>query len=148
MSFPLLLAIASLLSINPTGALDRPLFPSAGKQFFQFTQLRIIPSYTAHLAGTEIPAIQSLGTLCDKELPSLKQYDQWGQRVDELSTSQGWRAMKAIAFREGLISIAYDREKYEEWARIYMFAKVHMFDADGRMVRVNPVPKQNHSVWG
>lgn len=44
--------------------------------------------------------------------------------------------MKAIAFREGLIAIAYDRQKYEEWARVYMFAKVHMFDADGRMVRV------------
>ena len=42
--------------------------------------------------------------------------------------------MKAIAFREGLISIAYNREKYEECARVYMFAKVHMFDADSRMV--------------
>lgn len=54
--------------------------------------------------------------------------------------------MKAIAFREGLISIAYDRDKYQEWARVYMFAKVHMFDADGRMVSVNIVTKQDHGI--
>lgn len=42
--------------------------------------------------------------------------------------------MKAIAFKEGLISIAYERDHYQEWARVYMFAKVLMFDADCRMV--------------
>lgn len=55
--------------------------------------------------------------------------------------------MKAIAFREGLISIAYDREKYKEWARVYMFAKVHMFDADSRMVSGrSKFPKQNNEL--
>lgn len=91
----------------------------------------IKPNQTA----TKITAIQGIGALCDAELPSLRQYDQWGRRIDELTTSQGWRAMKAIAFQEGLISIAYDRERYQEWARVYMFAKVLMFDADCRMVR-------------
>lgn len=86
--------------------------------------------------ATKITAIQGIGALCDAELPSLRQYDQWGRRIDELTTSQGWRAMKAIAFQEGLISIAYDRERYQEWARVYMFAKVLMFDADCRMVRL------------
>lgn len=46
--------------------------------------------------------------------------------------------MKAITFQEGLISIAYEREKYAEWARVYSFAKIVMFDADGRMVRTVP----------
>jgi len=87
--------------------------------------------------GNEVRGpIQTIGALCDPPSthPSLRQYDEWGRRIDELSTSSGWRTLKAITFKEGLISIAYERDKYAEWARVYSFAKIVIYDADARMI--------------
>lgn len=84
-------------------------------------------------------AIQALGALCDASKPALRRYNQWGQRIDELTTSEGWRSLKAVTFREGLVSIAYDRARYAQWARVYCFAKIVMFNGDCRSVSRPPI---------
>lgn len=65
--------------------------------------------------------------------PQLTQYDQWGQRVDELNTSEGWRKLKEISQREGIPGIFYDRQ-YGEHSRIYGYAKVLLLVGDTQMV--------------
>lgn len=48
-------------------------------------------------------AIHQLALLADghEAEPTLIQHDQWGQRVDVLKTSEGWRGLKAVAAEEG-----------------------------------------------
>lgn len=65
--------------------------------------------------------------------PRLTQYNEWGQRVDKLETSEGWRELKAVAQREGLPGIFYER-KFGEHSRIYGYAKVLLLVGDGQMV--------------
>ncbi|TDL23313.1 hypothetical protein BD410DRAFT_787656 [Rickenella mellea] len=67
------------------------------------------------------------------EPPSLTQYNHWGQRIDELRTSEGWRKLKAIAQAEGLVGIFYERE-FQEYSRLYGFAKVMLMVGDGQVV--------------
>ncbi|KAF8827609.1 hypothetical protein HHX47_DHR4000165 [Lentinula edodes] len=62
-------------------------------------------------------------------LPKLVQYDNWGRRVDELHTSEGWRSLKATAQREGVPGIFYER-KYREHSRTFGFAKALMMVGD------------------
>ncbi|CDO71419.1 hypothetical protein BN946_scf184909.g13 [Trametes cinnabarina] len=61
--------------------------------------------------------------------PQLVQYDNWGRRVDDLRTSEGWRGLKDVFHREGIVSIAYER-KYREHSRPYGFAKLFIAAAD------------------
>lgn len=65
---------------------------------------------------------------------SLNQYDQWGRRVDQLHTSEAWRKIEELAIREGFVAIAYER-KYNEYSRIYSFAKVMVMTGDCHVVR-------------
>jgi len=58
--------------------------------------------------------------------PTLTQYDQFGRRVDELKTSEGWRELKKVAVEEGMVSIAMER-KEGEYSRIRSFAKVSRY---------------------
>jgi hypothetical protein len=66
--------------------------------------------------------------------PQITQYDQWGRRINNLETSEGWRGLQAISQREGLPGIFYER-KYEEASRIYGFAKILLFMGDCHVVR-------------
>ncbi|KAJ3910503.1 acyl-CoA dehydrogenase/oxidase [Lentinula edodes] len=66
-------------------------------------------------------------------LPKLVQYDNWGRRVDELHTSEGWRSLKATAQREGVPGIFYER-KYREHSRTFGFAKALMMVGDSHEV--------------
>ncbi|OSD07275.1 hypothetical protein PYCCODRAFT_1430518 [Trametes coccinea BRFM310] len=64
--------------------------------------------------------------------PQLIQYDNWGRRVDDLRTSEGWRGLKDVFHREGIVSIAYER-KYREHSRPYGFAKLFITAADSEV---------------
>ncbi|GAA5832373.1 hypothetical protein JCM11251_006426 [Rhodosporidiobolus azoricus] len=65
--------------------------------------------------------------------PSITQFDQWGQRVDILHTSEEWRALKGIAAEEGLWSIPHER-KDAEFSRVHSFAKSYLFVPDSMYV--------------
>ncbi len=75
--------------------------------------------------------------------PQLIQYDSWGRRVDELRTSEGWRGLKDIFVREGLVAIPYER-KYQEHSRPYAFAKLFIAAADSEVVRPLLVHASRH----
>lgn len=54
-------------------------------------------------------SIYDLHLQCEREQPTLEQYDAWGKRVDKLNTSAAWKAQKTISAKEGLIAIGYER---------------------------------------
>ncbi|KAF7371111.1 Acyl-CoA dehydrogenase NM domain-like protein [Mycena sanguinolenta] len=66
-------------------------------------------------------------------LPTLTHYNAWGERIDLLQTSEGWRNLKSLAVKEGYISNAYER-KYHEHSRVYMFAKCMMMTGDFHVI--------------
>lgn len=65
--------------------------------------------------------------------PRLTQYNHWGQRIDQLDTSEAWKALKGVFFKEGIPGIFYER-KYGEFSRTYGFAKLHMLVGDSHVV--------------
>ncbi|KAJ4482079.1 hypothetical protein J3R30DRAFT_3286869 [Lentinula aciculospora] len=65
--------------------------------------------------------------------PKLVQYNNWGRRIDELQTSEGWRSLKATAQREGIPGIFYER-KYNEHSRTFGFAKALLMVGDSHEV--------------
>ncbi|KAI8057755.1 hypothetical protein BDF22DRAFT_615618, partial [Syncephalis plumigaleata] len=70
--------------------------------------------------------IARMGDNAESHPPTLRQYDPWCRRVDELDTSEGWHQLKPVAAEEGLVAIAYERAQ-GEYSRLYQFAKLHLF---------------------
>ena len=58
--------------------------------------------------------LDAVGRQAEEQPPSLRQYDAWGRRVDELITSEAWRRMHAVSAEEGFVSVAYER-KHAKW---------------------------------
>ena len=54
--------------------------------------------------------------------------------MDNLQTSEGWRNLKAVAQKEGIPGIFYER-KFKEHSRVYGFAKMMMMVGDTHEVR-------------
>ncbi|GAA5871997.1 hypothetical protein JCM16303_000939 [Sporobolomyces ruberrimus] len=65
--------------------------------------------------------------------PTLTQYDQFGQRVDLLETSESWRELKKVAIEEGTVAIPMER-KEGEFSRVRGFAKSYLHAPDGLYV--------------
>ncbi|KAF5382435.1 hypothetical protein D9615_002858 [Tricholomella constricta] len=85
------------------------------------------------LGADVITTIRAMGSGNRVAPPRLIQYDQWGRRVDELETSEGWRDLKAVGQKEGLPAIFYER-KYQEHSRSYGFAKMMIIVGDSHEV--------------
>src|SRR2546429_1209096 len=58
-------------------------------------------------AGDEL---QAWGHACEREPAVLRQFDAWGDRVDEVIYPQAWRQLAAQAARSGLVALPYERE--------------------------------------
>ncbi|KAH9852504.1 acyl-CoA dehydrogenase NM domain-like protein [Lenzites betulinus] len=100
---------------------------------------RILP---AELQGTFDRELTRLGDVLVQEIrpigplvqpPTLTQYNEWGQRVDDLRTSEGWRKLEEFALREGYNAVAYER-KYGEYSRTYMFARTMVMTGDCHVI--------------
>ncbi|XP_014797618.1 PREDICTED: acyl-CoA dehydrogenase family member 11-like [Calidris pugnax] len=72
--------------------------------------------------------VRPLGWECELNPPVFRQYDAWGQRVDQIVTCSAWRRMKEIAAEEGLIAEAYDR-RYSNWSRLHQAVKLYLFSS-------------------
>jgi len=65
--------------------------------------------------------------------PKLVQYDQWGRRIDDLQTSEGWRGLKATMQQEGVPAIFYERT-YAELSRVHGFMKMLLATGDSSVI--------------
>ncbi|XP_074015451.1 acyl-CoA dehydrogenase family member 11-like [Numenius arquata] len=72
--------------------------------------------------------IGPLGWECELNPPVFRQYNAWGQRVDQIVTCSAWRRMKEIAAEEGLIAEAYER-RYSNWSRLHQAVKLYLFSS-------------------
>lgn len=58
--------------------------------------------------------LEALGRQAEEHPPTLRQYNAWGRRVDELVTSEAWRKLHDVSAEEGFVSVAYER-KHAQW---------------------------------
>ncbi|KAM6246688.1 acyl-CoA dehydrogenase family member 11-like [Porphyrio hochstetteri] len=72
--------------------------------------------------------IKPQGWECELNPPVFRQYNAWGQRVDQIVTCSAWRRMKEVAAEEGLIAEAYER-RYSSWSRLYQAVKLYLFSS-------------------
>merc|ERR1719186_382360 len=70
--------------------------------------------------------IWALGQECEVNQPYLKQFDAWGNRIDQIVTCEAWKEQKRISAGEGLIAIPYERSQ-GEFSRLYQAAKLYMY---------------------
>ena len=70
--------------------------------------------------------IFALGQECEVNPPYLRQTTAWGRKVDKIVTCDAWKAQKAIAAKEGLIAIPYERCQ-DEFSRLYQISKLFMY---------------------
>eukprot|EP01063_Lacrimia_lanifica_P005510 TRINITY_DN13289_c0_g1_i1.p1 TRINITY_DN13289_c0_g1~~TRINITY_DN13289_c0_g1_i1.p1 ORF type:complete len:613 (+),score=143.14 TRINITY_DN13289_c0_g1_i1:54-1841(+) len=70
--------------------------------------------------------IDALGRACELHPPRLRQTDAWGRRVDELHTSEAWKAQKRIAAEEGLVAIPYTRA-FGDYSRVVQALKLYLY---------------------
>jgi alkylation response protein AidB-like acyl-CoA dehydrogenase len=60
--------------------------------------------------------------------PTLRPYDAWGGRVDEIQTHPSWTALHDIAAAEGLIAIPYEM-RHGAASRVHQMSKLYLFNA-------------------
>lgn len=120
------------LPATTNGFTDDILLPSLLKRLIPNEVLEPITRDLQRLGDDLNGPIRAYGQLADAP-PTLTQYSEWGRRVDTLYTSEGWRKLKGVAAKEGLVGISYER-LYGQWSRIYAFAKTLLFVAEGRVV--------------
>ncbi|KAG9235445.1 putative acyl-CoA dehydrogenase [Amylocarpus encephaloides] len=59
--------------------------------------------------------------------------DSFGRKTDELATSEGWRNLQDMGFKEGIVAIAYENE-YAEYSRLVQFIKYHIWSGSNANV--------------
>ena len=42
-----------------------------------------------------------------------RHYDAWGNRIDDIITSQAWKDLNSISAEEGLVALAYERSHHQ-----------------------------------
>ncbi len=83
------------------------------------------------------PDLEQFGKKCATEFmewardaevnePKLIRFDAYGNRVDQITVSQGWLNLEKVAAEQGLVAIGYERE-YAEFSRLYQFVKLYLY---------------------
>lgn len=88
--------------------------------------LQAIEPDLEHFGERVITDILQMGEDAEQNEPFLVQYDTWGRRIDQINVSKGWKDLDHVSAEEGLVAIGYER-KYDEYSRIYQFAKLYLF---------------------
>ncbi|KAJ7620048.1 acyl-CoA dehydrogenase NM domain-like protein [Roridomyces roridus] len=117
----------------PTGNpyLTDPVLPSLLKRLLPSSAFETIEPDLIRLGDELVTTIRPLAPLVKE--PTLTQYDAWGNRVDVLQVSEGWKTLKTFACKEGVISIPYTR-KFQEHNRVYAFAKLLLMTGDCHVI--------------
>lgn len=108
-----------------------PALPGLLKRLFPPTVLQDVEADLIHFGDIVETRMRVLSQLV--EPPRLVQYNQWGQRVDELQTSEGWRGLKALFQEEGIVGIFYERRN-REFSRAHGFAKILLAIGDSQVI--------------
>lgn len=69
----------------------------------------------------------------ERNLPEHVPYSPWGERVDEIRMSEGWKNLVRAAAEEGIVATGYER-KHGEYSRLVQMAKLYLFHPSSAFV--------------
>ncbi|PAA83990.1 hypothetical protein BOX15_Mlig018645g2, partial [Macrostomum lignano] len=70
-------------------------------------ELAAIQSDLSRLGNRIATDVHELALDCERQPPTLEQFDCWGRRIDRIHTSHAWKSMKTFSAEEGFIALAY-----------------------------------------
>lgn len=73
-----------------------------------------------------ITDIMQMGLEAEAQLPVLVNYSPWGERIDEIRVSQGWKNLEKVAAEEGIVACGYMR-KFGEYSRLFQAALLYLY---------------------
>ncbi|PPJ61056.1 hypothetical protein CBER1_07399 [Cercospora berteroae] len=91
------------------------------------TQQSVAPDLERFSKLVLTPRIRAWGADAERNTPYVKQYDDFGNRIDELVTSAGWQELQKLGIQEGIVAIGHDAT-HGRHARVYQFVKYHIWD--------------------
>ncbi|KAF9930877.1 hypothetical protein FBU30_011166 [Linnemannia zychae] len=103
--------------------LEDPVMASVLERLLPSDMLKEITPDLVQISEWSITEGAALLDRMEDDQPRLRQYDSWCRRVDELLVTEAWNKQKAVAAREGIVAIGYER-KYGQYSRIYQMAKL------------------------
>lgn len=119
--------------------------PQLGNQYYDdlFLQRylqRVLPN--AMLRDIE-PQLQHMGELAGGDLyarqladrvhePRLRQWDAWGNRIDQVELTAHWQHCARLAAEQGLVALPYE-QAHGAYSRIHQFALVYLFHPSSDM---------------
>lgn len=69
----------------------------------------------------------------ETQVPLHIPFDAWGNRIDHIQMSDGWKNLEAAAATEGIIATAYER-KFQEYSRVYQMSLLYLFHSSSAFV--------------
>lgn len=101
--------------------LPKHVFQQAEPELFDLGQHVVSPIVFEWIADAE------------SNLPYIQQQDTWGNPLNKLVTSEGWKRLKAFGIKHGVVSCFYEQE-YGQHARVIGFAKNYLFSPSSAFV--------------
>lgn len=108
----------------------------------QYDTDRVLRSYLRRVLPPQMlaevePALREMGELAGGELyqlqlddrlnlPALTQWSPWGERIDRIDITAGWKRAEQLAAEFGVVATAYDRT-WGRFARVNQFALAYLF---------------------
>ncbi|MDB4885418.1 MAG: acyl-CoA dehydrogenase protein [Gemmatimonadetes bacterium] len=80
----------------------------------------------ARLGARVVGDIGRLGDAAEASPPVHVPWDAWGRRVDDIVTSDAWRALDRVSAEEGIVAAAYER-RHGEWSRVEQLTRLYLF---------------------
>lgn len=80
----------------------------------------------SRLGARVVDDIMRLGDAAEASPPVHVPYDAWGRRVDDIVTSDAWRALDEVSAVEGIVAAAYER-RYGPWSRVEQLVRLYLF---------------------
>ena len=82
------------------------------------------------LAGDIASRLRAAHADAEEHPPTLRRYDAWGERVDQVHTAPGWGVQRDAAIRHALVALPYDpaaRARLGAGARVLQHALLHLY---------------------
>ncbi|KAI9065647.1 acyl-CoA dehydrogenase NM domain-like protein [Trametes sanguinea] len=108
-----------------------PVLPSVLKRILPENIHRVFEADLVRLGDRLVKEIRPLAPLVHPA--TFTQYNEYGQRIDRLQTSEGWRKIEEFAIREGYNTVAFKR-KQGEYSRTFQFARAMVMTGDCHVI--------------
>ena len=63
---------------------------------------------------------------CERNQPQLEQYNSWGERVDKLHLTWGWKQQKDFSAKNGIVAYGYENH-FGHFRRLLQFVRLYMY---------------------